>query len=241
MLLTTATTQLMIATARVTNPNLTSSEFNNWYNSVLLPGFMENHNVSLSVRYKLIPPANVTVPKAPAWDYLTLYKAHPNVSSTSAAFMGRAVEGSGISFTKRDIGPNDVAIEITTWNPIQTFEGLREKKGQVPSGRPKVVVMVKIEPKEGGDNIVEEWYRKQHLDMLSMLPNYRRSTRYRSADGSKPRWLAIHEMDSTYMDPYQGEVLMGTELARNVMDGVKVFEASQWEVIFEKGNLTEKL
>lgn len=77
--------------------------------------------------------------------------------------------------------------------------------------------------------------------MLSMLPNYRRATRYRSTDGSKPRWLAIHEMDSTYMDAYVGDVLMNTELSQRVMNGIKTFEPVNWEFIFEKGNLTEKL
>lgn len=61
-----------------------------------------------------------------------------------------------------------------------------------------------------------------------MLSNYRRSTRYRSVDGSAPRWLAIHEMDSTHMDPYVGEVLMGTELAHRVMDTVQIFDAANW-------------
>jgi len=77
--------------------------------------------------------------------------------------------------------------------------------------------------------------------MVSMLKNYRRSTRYRSADGSKPRWLAVHEFDSLDMDPYQGEVLMDTEMAKSVMVGIKTFDTVFWELIFEKGNLSEPL
>jgi hypothetical protein len=81
----------------------------------------------------------------------------------------------------------------------------------------------------------------KHLDMLSMLPNYRRATRYRSADGSKPRWLAIHEWDSTDMDPSVGEILLNTEWTKSVMNGIQLFDPCNWELIFEKGNLTEKL
>lgn len=77
--------------------------------------------------------------------------------------------------------------------------------------------------------------------MVSMLKNYRRSTRYRSADGSKPRWLAIHEFDSLDTDPYQGEVMMDTEMARAIMVGMKTFDTVFWELIYEKGNKDEKL
>jgi hypothetical protein len=77
--------------------------------------------------------------------------------------------------------------------------------------------------------------------MLSMTPVYRRTTRYMSADGSKPRWLAIHEMDSATIDSYAGEVMMNTEFTRSVMSGIKTFDPVNWEFIFEKGNLTEKL
>lgn len=62
-----------------------------------------------------------------------------------------------------------------------------------------------------------------------------------SADGSTPRWLAIHEMDSPTIDSYASEVLMNTELTKSVMSGIKIFDPVNWELIFEKGNLTEKL
>lgn len=77
--------------------------------------------------------------------------------------------------------------------------------------------------------------------MLSTMPNYRRCTRYRSLDGSTPRWLAVHEMDSPYVDPYFQEVLMNTEFTKRVMKGIKIFDTQNYKLIFEKGNLTEKL
>jgi hypothetical protein len=48
-------------------------------------------------------------------------------------------------------------------------------------------------------------------------------------------------MESTDMDAYAGEVLMNTELAKSVMNKIKIFDAKNYELIFEKGNLTEKL
>ncbi|KAF2651001.1 hypothetical protein K491DRAFT_682552 [Lophiostoma macrostomum CBS 122681] len=227
-------TTLMMATAQITNPNLTDTDFNSWYNTALLPLFMTNHNASLGVRYKLIP--QPTTPKPPEWQYMALYKTHENTTASPSIedILPRALN-------ERDIGPNDVAIEISSWTHIQTFESLREKRGEVPAGRPKIANVVRIEPREGGDAELDEWYRKQHLDMLSMLPNYRRTTRYQSADGSKPRSLAVHEWDTTDMDPYVGEVLNNTELTKSVMNGILTFDSWRWDRIFEKGNLTEKL
>jgi hypothetical protein len=48
-------------------------------------------------------------------------------------------------------------------------------------------------------------------------------------------------MDSPTLDSYAGEVLMNTEMTRSVMSGIKTFEPVNWELTFEKGNLTEKL
>ncbi|KAF2108322.1 hypothetical protein BDV96DRAFT_652890 [Lophiotrema nucula] len=231
-------TQIVLASSRVINPNLTETDFNNWYNTVLLPGFMEHQNASLGVRYRATNRHNVS-----ASQYLAIYKTRSAPSSWSTEAVFSLAERTDAGIAKRDIGPEDVAIELSTWNPIQTFESLREKTGQIPPGRPKIVVVVKIEPRaedEDGTEL-EDWYRKQHLDMLSMLPNYRRSTRYRSADGSKPRWLAIHEQDTPDIDPYAGQVMMNTEYWHKVFTGIKIFDATHWEYYFEAGNSTEKI
>lgn len=143
MLLSNLTT-LVMATARITNPNVTDAEFNNWYNSVLLPDFMTNHNVSLGLRYK---PVSV---RAQSRQYLAIYKAHGDVPANWP---------SNVKWDRphaQGIGPDDVAIQLSSWKPIQTFESLREKRGQVPAGRPKIAMVVKIEPKEGGDEEVDE-------------------------------------------------------------------------------------
>jgi len=77
--------------------------------------------------------------------------------------------------------------------------------------------------------------------MLSLLPSYRRSTRWKSSDGSKPRFVAIHEMDDVNLDAHTNEVLMGTEWAKKVVGGAKTFDPSAWSLFLEKGNSTEKL
>ena len=142
-------TALVTATAHVTNPNITDTEFNQWYNQILLPGFMEHQNASLGLRYKVLNSPINTQPQP--WEYLALYKTHGNTSLSSDFIVSR------------DITPDDVKIELTTWNPIQTFESLRQRRGNVPAGRAKFVFVVKLEPREGeqAEKEVEEWYRKQ--------------------------------------------------------------------------------
>lgn len=58
-----------------------------------------------------------------------------------------------------------------------------------------------MNPKDVED--FEFWYRNEHLSMLSNLPGYRRSLRYKigpktelTRDESPPPYLAIHEIDS---------------------------------------------
>ncbi|KAF2466859.1 uncharacterized protein BDR25DRAFT_317121 [Lindgomyces ingoldianus] len=217
---------LVYVTSRITSPNLTASAFNSWYNNIHIPEILKSNTTSLVVRYKVIPQSTSSIPP---WHYLALYKTSDVGSISNAA--AQYLEAGMVEF------------HVDSWVPIQTFESLREKRGDVPKGRPKVQVPVKIEPATGeaGTQHVEEWYRKQHLDMFSMTPNYRRTTRYTSADGSIPKYLALHELDTDYMDPYQGDVLMGTEWATMVMKELLIFEPSKWEIIYEAGNVSEKL
>jgi hypothetical protein len=151
MLLSNITT-LVMATARITNPNLTHTEFNEWYNTALLPEYMKNHNSSLGLRYKIVSGSA----RPPTWDYVALYKNHESAPSMETREHTRHDIG-----PKRDIGPNDVTIEFSSWKPIHTFESLREKRNQVPAGRAKIGMIVKIEPREGGEEELEEWYHNQ--------------------------------------------------------------------------------
>lgn len=63
------------------------------------------------------------------------------------------------------------------------------------------ILMVYMHPQDPAD--FEAWYRDEHLNMLSKLPGYRRSLRYKlgpktplTRDESPPAYLAIHEIDS---------------------------------------------
>ena len=54
----------------------------------------------------------------------------------------------------------------------------------------------------GDEEDFEKWYREEHLDMLSKLPGYRRSLRFKlgpdtplTKESTQP-YLAIHEVDN---------------------------------------------
>jgi hypothetical protein len=81
----------------------------------------------------------------------------------------------------------------------------------------------------------------QHLGLLSALPSYRRSTRYKSSDGSRPRFVAIHEVDDLDAFLAAAEPALSTEWAKKVKSGAKTFETSTWQLFLEKGNKEEKL
>jgi hypothetical protein len=145
-------TTLIMSTARIINPNITATEFKTWYDTVYLPEFMSRHNASLALRYDVDLQSGIQS----KWDYLALFRTH---EKTSQALKSSDTGWSSNSAPR--FGPSDVALELSFWTKIQTFNSLREKRGEVPPGRPNIVMVVKIEPKEGGEEELEDWYRKQ--------------------------------------------------------------------------------
>jgi len=100
----------------------------------------------------------------------------------------------------------------------------------------------------------------QHLDMLSMIPTYHRSTRYRlistpastttrpspsssstSSPTPIPRYLAIHEYESADVPAEQIKLVVGSEWSKRVIGRARAFERDQWEYLGEYGSLGAKL
>lgn len=102
-----------------------------------------------------------------------------------------------------------------------------------------------VEPADGADEDFDEWYRKQHLDMLSMVPGFRRSTRYKLADptnaAGNPRFLACHEYDTTDFPTESVKLVTGTEWSKKILSAAKKFEGGVWEEIAVTGAKDSKL
>jgi len=104
-----------------------------------------------------------------------------------------------------------------------------------------VLRTVWVEPADNTDVEFDEWYRKQHLDMLSMVSGFRRSTRYKRVDGTPPRYLACHEYDTANIPVEQMKIVLGTEWSKKILGGAKLFEGDLWQFITAYGETQSKL
>lgn len=80
--------------------------------------------------------------------------------------------------------------------------------------------------------------------MLSMCRGYRRSTRYRLLRGSDPglpRYLALHEYESTDLPAEQIKMVTNTEWSKKVIGGAKAFDRDVWELVKAAGQTEMKL
>lgn len=117
------------------------------------------------------------------------------------------------------------------------------------------------EPAAGLDKEFDEWYRKQHLDMLSMVFGYRRSTRYNLLhpfpakhtekpqlalsfaaettrpfppaweEGNLPRYLAIHEWDDRNVDKQHATMPAKSEWAKRIVGTYKKYQREDWNFV----------
>lgn len=71
--------------------------------------------------------------------------------------------------------------DFRPYRQIQTFEGYKQAS-KTGLARGKTLIAVAMEPATDQEEDFEDWYRKQHLDMLSMCCGDRRSTRYKRMD-----------------------------------------------------------
>lgn len=134
----------------------------------------------------------------------------------------------------------NIKSNVCFYESIQRFEGQLPKSGN----HGKVMISVKMQPRDGGDEEFDEWYRKQHLDMLSMVKGYRRSTRWkvselREAPEGTPMYIALHEYDDV-PDPEEVKLAVGTEWSKKVIGEARSFVRDQWELIEVQGE-DEKL
>ncbi|KAK5098509.1 hypothetical protein LTR70_002722 [Exophiala xenobiotica] len=106
---------------------------------------------------------------------------------------------------------------------------------------PPIIVTVEMNPADEKD--FDKWYREEHLDMLSKMPGYRRSLRYKlgpktplTQGETQPAFLAIHEVDS--MDAFaseEGQAASTTEWSVKQIQESKPFIARAWKLVHAQG------
>ncbi|KAH8893088.1 hypothetical protein GQ53DRAFT_805884 [Thozetella sp. PMI_491] len=230
---------LMMVTAKISNPVLTPAVFNNWYSNIHVRDMVNNKFASLALRYTNYS-IGQTVPIESTISLASHYLALYNVPDIHFLQVPGAMDHLPLAHESLP----DKTRPVTTWSdwvftywlPLQTFEGTSNATAQ-----PTYILVEKIEPAQGKDDDLDKWYRTEYLDKLSKLPGYRRTTRWKSSDGSKPRFLALHETDSVNTDSFASSALMSSDWAKQVISGAKVYDHDSYGLIFEKGNLQEKI
>lgn len=163
------------------------ADYNAWYTDHHIHHVVDAGLSNLAIRYKNVSPDA-------KWPYLAVFRLPDVAKLQDKKFMGSIP-------TTHELLPEEMAwsdameVDIRPFTLLQKFEGQIPKEGT----RGKALPTVMVEPSEGGeaefDDAIqpipillrymyltdEKWYRKQHLDMLSMVPGYRRSTRYEIA------------------------------------------------------------
>lgn len=89
----------------------------------------------------------------------------------------------------------------------------------------------------------DKWYREEHLDLLSKVPGYRRSQRYKIGvpvpiltRGTPVKFLTVHEFDflSGFAGP-EASKLNGTEWTKRQVGDAKVMIVRAFEKIHAEG------
>ena len=233
---------LLFVTSRVKDPSQTSDEqFNRMYDEEHLPDVLNyKHKVTdLALRYKN---TNQESDRA----YLALYPLD-DIEFFASGTLEKLTEDTRHSrtFGGEDI-LNLVHFEPRPYEKIQTFEGYSPSSNGEDAEKhqhARTLTCVAMEPAEDGDDDFDEWYRKQHLDMLSMCRGYRRTTRYKRIDGVKPRYLALHEWSfpPAEMPVEQIKQVTSTEWSKKIIGSATVFERDVFELIQAQGDLEKEL
>jgi len=224
---------LLYALSKIKDPSLSEDNYNDWYSNHHIHHVVDAGLADLAIRYKN------TNPNA-KWPYLAIYRMPDVAKMQDEKVMGAIA-------SKHDLIPNGQTWMEALEADIRPFVLLQKFEGQVPKEGPrgKALRTVLVEPAEGGDEEFDEWYRKQHLDMLSMVNGFRRSTRYKLVLEAEalghPRYIACHEYDTANFPVEQVKLVTGTEWSKKILGGAKKFEGDIWEEIAAYGATDSKL
>jgi len=224
-----STPGLLCVRSRITSDALSDTVFNNFYTAHHLPDFISSGVADIALFYK-------NVDLSSKWQYLAVYRV-PDIAFQSNPEKMNKIPLHHESLPNGGSITDFIELNGKAYIPIQSFEGNGEKVG-----RAKVLFIAEFEPAERtGDEALGEFYEKQHFDMLSMFHQYHRSTRYKTVDESKPRFVALHEFDSTDLDEHMRKTMSSTKWMKEIMVSAQIFESSAWELITEQGKIDEKL
>jgi hypothetical protein len=222
---------LTIAISKIRKPAKTSEEqFHRFYNEEHVPAILDFGIIKLALRFKNADPTSTR-------QYLAIYPLEDTTYQRSPEAEKFIQDTKKSKILACDDIYEYIDFDIRRYEKIQTYEG-HSHAARSGLERARTIVMVAMEPAPGQDQDFEQWYRKQHLDMMSMLKHYRRSTRYKRQDGVAPRYLALHEFDCRPDDlpKEQLKLMVETEWAQKILKETLAFETDIWELVNVQGD-----
>ncbi|OAG42619.1 hypothetical protein AYO21_03204 [Fonsecaea monophora] len=198
------------------------SKLHQWYEEVHIPDILATSGINDAYRYENVDPNS-------EWPLLALYPvADVDFFSTqefnSIPPLGKHVFPGPIT--------DHIEFQVRQYRLTQVYEPRDIRVfAPVPKQGAPVIATAAVQPKAGGEDDFDTWYRQQHLDMLSMIIPYRAATRYEQIDpANKPRYLTIHEFDSTDIPGEQIRRSSTTEWAKRVLGSVQSMEGYTWKL-----------
>lgn len=234
---------LMFIGSKITDPNVSDADYNKFYNEEHLPGvlaFFKKHGIdnAFALRYRNVTNSHAYMP------YLALYPV-PDAQWILSPDQKRLTEDTKKS---KILGVDNIwehmDFHLRPYEKIQNYEGFEDgpKTGK-DRGRTLVYVGMEPGPSEEQEKDFEDWYRKQHLDQMAMIPEYKRTVRYKRMDGEKPRYLAFHEYAGRPED--MPTAMIGrtreTEWSKKILAECQIFDRDVFELIEEQGAIEQKL
>lgn len=219
---------LTFVASNVLDSTKTSDEkYNEFYNDEHLPDVLASGLTKVALRYE----NTNSEAKMP---YIALYPVE-DASMTGSEAAIKLIQDTRKSrtFDGEDIY-DYINFDIRRYEKIQTYEAYQQE-GKSGNERGQTIVCVAMEPGDEAD--FEEWYMKQHLDMLGMCRGYRRCTRYKGMDDKEPRYLALHEYACKPEDLPSEQIkqVTATEWSQKIIGKAKAFERNVFVLIQAQG------
>jgi hypothetical protein len=154
-----ATSGLLLVKSRPTHPELSDKVFNDWYTNEHIRDMVKSGLTDLTVRYR-------NVNSSATWPYLAIYRVPDVAKLQDPKVMGSVPPTSNLlpgkaKGSKGGVYGDVIAMQAQVYIRSQTFDGQMKK-----AGRGKGLISVEMEPANGTDAEFDDWYRRQHLDML---------------------------------------------------------------------------
>jgi hypothetical protein len=234
---------LMFVGSKIINPKISDAKYNKFYNDEHLPdvlAFFTKHGIdnAFALRYKNTTNRHEYMP------YLALYPL-PDKQWIFSPDQKQFAEDTKKS---KILGVDNIwehlEFHFRPYEKIQNFEGF-ENASKTGKDRGRTLIYVGMEPgpSEEQEKDFEDWYRKQHLVQLAMIPGYIRTVRYKRMDGEKPRYAAFHEYSSRPEDLPTAMInrTRETEWPKKILAECQVFDRDVFELIEEQGAIEGKL